>query len=109
MALLSNKSWEQWLQEYECSHQHPANRRCHLVGIPLIALSLLLLPLTLVFHGVFTALLLMFALGWLLQFVGHGFERKPPEFFRDLRFLFVGLRWWYSMGIRKADDSNKRC
>jgi hypothetical protein len=28
------------------------------------------------------------------QFVGHAFEGKPPEFFRDWRFLFVGLRWW---------------
>jgi hypothetical protein len=27
-------------------------------------------------------------------FVGHAFEGKPPEFFRDWRFLFVGLRWW---------------
>jgi hypothetical protein len=25
---------------------------------------------------------------------GHGFEGKPPEFLKDWRFLFVGLRWW---------------
>jgi uncharacterized membrane protein YGL010W len=29
-----------------------------------------------------------------LQFVGHYFEGKPPEFFHDWRFLLVGLRWW---------------
>ncbi len=23
-----------------------------------------------------------------------GFEGKPPEFLKDWRFLFVGLRWW---------------
>ena len=36
----------------------------------------------------------LFVLGWIFQFVGHAFEGKPPEFFHDWRFLFVGLRWW---------------
>jgi uncharacterized membrane protein YGL010W len=36
----------------------------------------------------------MFAAGWLLQFAGHVAEGKAPEFFKDWRFLFVGLRWW---------------
>ena len=31
---------------------------------------------------------------WVLQFVGHYYEGKPPEFFHDWRFLLVGLRWW---------------
>jgi hypothetical protein len=26
--------------------------------------------------------------------VGHAYEKKPPEFFRDWRFLLVGARWW---------------
>jgi uncharacterized membrane protein YGL010W len=36
----------------------------------------------------------LFFLGWLFQFLGHAFEGKPPEFFKDWRFLFVGLQWW---------------
>ena len=36
----------------------------------------------------------LFVLGWVLQFVGHAVEGKPPEFFKDPRFLLVGLRWW---------------
>jgi len=36
----------------------------------------------------------LFVAGWIFQFVGHAFEGKPPEFFHDWRFLFVGLRWW---------------
>ena len=36
----------------------------------------------------------LFIAGWILQFIGHAFERKPPQFFKDWRFLFVGLRWW---------------
>ena len=37
---------------------------------------------------------LIFITGWILQFVGHAFERKAPEFFKDWRFLLVGTRWW---------------
>ena len=36
----------------------------------------------------------LFVVGWVLQFLGHWVEGKPPEFFKDWRFLFVGLRWW---------------
>jgi hypothetical protein len=36
------------------------------------------------------------------QFVGHAFERKPPEFLKDWRFLFVGLRWWLAKLAGKA-------
>jgi len=36
----------------------------------------------------------LFVAGWIFQFVGHAYERKPPEFLKDWRFLFVGLRWW---------------
>ena len=38
--------------------------------------------------------LAMFVVGWALQFVGHAIEGKPPEFLKDWRFFFVGLRWW---------------
>jgi hypothetical protein len=27
---------------------------------------------------------------------GHIAERKPPEFFKDWRHLFVGLQWWWA-------------
>lgn len=36
----------------------------------------------------------LFVVGWILQFVGHAVEGKPPEFFHDWRFLLVGVRWW---------------
>ena len=93
MALLSTRTWDDWIAEYALSHQHPANRLCHSIGIPMIALSVLSLPL--VFVGRLWAVpVLLFVVGWVVQFVGHGYERKPPEFVKDWRFLFVGLRWW---------------
>ena len=80
--MLGGRTWDQWISQYAQSHQHPVNRFCHTLGIPLIALSLPLLVVAL------------FLVGWIFQFVGHAFEGKPPEFFHDWRFLFVGLRWW---------------
>ena len=38
----------------------------------------------------------MFVVGWVFQFIGHYVEGKPPEFFKDWRFLLVGLRWWFA-------------
>ena len=80
--MLGGRTWDQWISQYSQSHQHPVNRLCHTLGIPLIVLSL---PL---------AVIALFLVGWIFQFVGHVFEGKPPEFFHDWRFLFVGLRWW---------------
>ena len=44
----------------------------------------------------------LFVGGWAFQFVGHAFEGKPPEFFKDWRFLLVGLRWWIAKVAGKA-------
>jgi hypothetical protein len=65
--VLGNKPVETWIAEYSRSHQHPINRVCHTLGIPMIAVSLPLFAYV---------------------------EGKPPEFFHDWRFLLVGLRWW---------------
>ncbi|MCP9492989.1 MAG: DUF962 domain-containing protein [Pyrinomonadaceae bacterium MAG19_C2-C3] len=94
--MLGGKSWEQWISEYAGSHQHPVNKFFHTVGIPLIAASLPLFVLGFFVRGVWIAALVMFVLGWIFQFIGHWFEGKPPEFLRDWRFLFVGLRWWFA-------------
>jgi uncharacterized membrane protein YGL010W len=40
--------------------------------------------------------------GWVFQFIGHYYEKKPPEFLKDWRFLFVGLRWWFAKLRGKA-------
>jgi len=87
--MLGNKTSDEWIAQYATSHQHPVNRACHTVGIPLIVLSI-----ALGVAGFWRTALGLFVLGWVFQFVGHAFEGKPPEFFRDWRFLVVGLRWW---------------
>lgn len=88
------KSWDEWIAQYATSHQHPVNRVCHTIGIPLIAVSLPLFLVAIWLPGFWRIPLILFVVGWIFQFIGHAFEGKPPEFFKDWRFLFVGLRWW---------------
>ncbi len=92
--MLGDRTSDEWIAQYATSHQHPVNRVCHTVGIPLIVLSLALFAASIAVDGLWKWALGLFIAGWVLQFVGHAFEGKPPEFFHDWRFLLVGLRWW---------------
>jgi uncharacterized membrane protein YGL010W len=93
--LLGNRPMSEWIRQYATSHQHPVNRLLHTVGIPMIVVSLVLGGVAaLAWPGVWMAAATLFVTGWVLQFVGHAFEGKRPEFMTDWRFLFVGLRWW---------------
>ena len=95
MALMSDRSWDDWVKEYAQSHQHPVNRQCHVVGIPIIVLSIAVLPVIFWWPPTWKLSAALFTLGWIFQFIGHAFEGKPPEFFKDWRFLLVGTRWWW--------------
>jgi uncharacterized membrane protein YGL010W len=94
--MLGNRTSEEWIAQYASSHQHPINRVCHTIGIPMIALSLLLAVAAFFVAGFWPVPLALFVVGWVFQFVGHYYEGKPPEFFHDWRFLLVGLRWWFA-------------
>ena len=94
--MLGNKPMQQWLVQYDESHRHPVNRLCHTFGIPMIAVSLPLFVVAIFVQGIWPVPVALFLIGWILQFVGHLVEGKPPEFLHDWRFLFVGLRWWYA-------------
>lgn len=91
---LGGKSWDEWIAQYATSHQNPVNRVCHTIGIPLIAVSIPFFLVGIWVPGFWRIPLTLFVVGWVFQFIGHAFEGKPPEFFKDWRFLFVGLRWW---------------
>jgi uncharacterized membrane protein YGL010W len=97
--MMGGRSWDEWIDEYSEAHQHPVNRVLHTFGIPMIALSIILIPFCFFINGFWRIDLALFVIGWILQFIGHYFEGKPPEFFKDWRFLFVGLRWWFKKAI----------
>jgi uncharacterized membrane protein YGL010W len=100
--MLGGRSWDSWIAEYAEGHRHPINRITHTFGIPIIIISLPLFVLGFVWHPLLWAAGGLFLFGWLLQFIGHAFEGKPPEFFKDWRFLLVGSRWWAAKMRGKA-------
>jgi uncharacterized membrane protein YGL010W len=91
------------MHAYEVGHQDPRNRRCHRIGIPLIAASVAL-GATVV--GIPLAIPL-FTIGCAFQGIGHLFEGKKPAFVDDPRNVLVGLLWWLRESgapITLADD-----
>ena len=92
--MMGGRTWDDWIDEYSESHQHPMNKLTHQFGIPMIAVSILLVIPAFFVGGLWRFALGLFVVGWVLQFIGHWFEGKPPEFMKDYRFLFVGMRWW---------------
>ena len=91
---MQGKTTDEWIEEYAESHQHPVNRLCHLLGIPMILISLALIPVGYLTNPwIFRAGVLLFVGGWVLQFVGHAIEGKPPEFLQNWRFLLIGTKW----------------
>lgn len=77
-----------FLARYKADHTNKINRALHSVGIPMIVVSLVA-----VFFDWRWGLGL-FVGGWILQFIGHWFEGKTPSFFKDPKFLVVGVAWW---------------
>lgn len=59
-----------------------------LVGIQILDV-LNLAPLWLI-------MLVIFAVAWVFQFIGHKHEGKKPSFLKDLQFLLVGPAWTLS-------------
>ncbi|NOJ79713.1 Mpo1-like protein [Myxococcus xanthus] len=100
--MLGDRPWEEWISEYSKSHTHAVNRLFHTVGIPMIAASVPLAAASPFVPRLWKVPAALFVVGWSFQFVGHAFERKPPEFLKDWRFLFVGLRWWAAKVAGKA-------
>ena len=100
--MLGNRSSEEWIAQYSTSHQNRINRLCHTLGIPTILLSLAFFAAGFFLRNFWLYAAILFIAGWLLQFIGHAFEGKPPEFFHDWRFLFVGVRWWMAKIRGKA-------
>jgi len=84
-----------FLENYKHKHQHPLNRLCHAIGIPLIVLSLPLVAFR------WRWALGLFVVGWVFQFVGHLIEGNQPAFFQNPIYLLVGP-WWLVQRAARA-------
>ncbi len=73
--MLGNRTSDEWIAQYAQSHQHPVNRFAHMIGIPLIIVSIALFAATF-----WRIALTLFVVGWIFQFVGHALEGKAPEY-----------------------------
>jgi hypothetical protein len=98
--MLGTRTRNEWIAQYESSHQHPLNRLCHNIGIPVIALSILIAPAVLILPDWWPVPVTLFSFGWILQFVGHGLEGKRPEFFNSTITVFYS--WVCAGGLRKS-------
>jgi uncharacterized membrane protein YGL010W len=76
------------LEDYERNQESTLCKLTHIVGTPLIALSIPML----LFRP--KRALKWFAIGWTLQFAGHAVEGQPPKFFEGKEYLVAGLVWW---------------
>lgn len=45
--------------------------------------------------------IVIFAIAWVGQFVGHAIEGKRPSFFQDMQFLMIGPAWLLSTLYRR--------
>ena len=83
------------VDNYKSQHQHPLNKLCHVIGIPMITISW---PL---FFFRWRWALALFVVGWVLQFVGHAIEGNRPAFFQNPVYFFVGP-WWLIKRVAQA-------
>ena len=75
------------VEDYKSQHQHPLNKLCHMIGVPMITISW---PL---FFFRWRWALVLFVTGWILQLVGHAIEGNRPAFLRNPLYFFVAPLW----------------
>ncbi|HKP36008.1 MAG TPA: DUF962 domain-containing protein [Pyrinomonadaceae bacterium] len=78
---------DSFIENYKAQHQHPANKFCHIVGIPMITFAF---PL---FFFNWRWALGIFVAGWILQFAGHAIEGNQPAFFKNPVYVLIGPLW----------------
>lgn len=47
--------------------------------------------------------IVLFAVMWVFQFIGHNIEGKKPSFFKDLQFLLIGPAWLMSFVLQRLN------
>jgi uncharacterized membrane protein YGL010W len=110
------KPVQEWLDAYGESHKNTTNKLIHWICVPAIMFTIFGLIMAIPFpvektiiynYGNYTLLhfyngnegslallsLIIFAVAWVFQFVGHKIEGAKPSFLEDLQFLLIGPAW----------------
>ena len=86
--MLFGRPLHDYLVEYSADHAQLGTRLTHMIGIPMILVSVPMLPFNPMLAGA------LFVGGWGLQFAGHYlFEKTSPKFLSDPANLLVGVVW----------------
>ena len=85
---------------YEKTHQNPVNRWLHITGIPMIVGGTVGLLAFKPYRPAWGVSAGAFALGWGLNFIGHGFFEKAAPAFKDDPLSFVAGPVWDLMQLR---------
>ena len=67
----------------------------------LVALALMLWPLTLLGSRTLVICLAVFVVAWIGQFIGHVFEGRRPAFLEDLRSFLIAPAWLLGFVYRR--------
>jgi len=67
----------------------------------LVVSAAMVLTLTIVTEHLLALSLVVFAIAWIGQFIGHKIEGKKPSFFQDLKFLLIGPAWLLGFVYRR--------
>src|SRR3974390_2013028 len=95
MVPLPRHSLRDYMTQYEKEHTKFGTKLTHMVGIPMVVVSI---PTTFVNPPLAGGL---FASGWALQFIGHRvFEKNRPALLSDPYSLLVGPLWVAAEWIR---------
>lgn len=78
-----NDFWVREYARYIFQHQHPLNRATHMVGIPVIAISMIWALLSLSWK----IFLVGQIVGWAFQLLGHRIEGNRPAFVTNRSFV----------------------
>jgi len=63
------------------------DRACHTIGIPMIAIAILMIPVAIWLPQCWWWALGLFVAGWIFQFIGHAFEGKTARILQGLALL----------------------
>jgi uncharacterized membrane protein YGL010W len=82
------------VENWRARHRDPRSLVLHLIGIPPTVIAVLLLPVGLAAWSwrIFVLSLALFVGGYLIQFLGHVFDRTIPGELMALRRLVGGQR-----------------
>lgn len=78
------------------------------MGLAMTAFTILVVYLANWYHGlgmlhIAWLSLILFALMWVFQFIGHYIEGKKPSFFKDVQFLLIGPMWLMAFILKRLN------